>query len=293
MRDTTKQWPSHPNADSNFTERSQQREISPSPLKRRRTAYEESRRGQDPVSLATLGTSKRSCSLSCCVKSLLIFCGSLPKPESCKPACRVCGKTTATSYNPVIACPGCARPYHDSCRRPPLPQGVDPQQWRCSACSNPSRKPPRPMLLSKSVPIRNPVVMNGIFTPPYARGSITDLGRLSNGTAPSTKVFAQTFRASNTSARSLESLDRPKEDIESSLESERSENLRTVARCPTQSLDPDYSSQQDHVQAQTGLSVPRTSIRVQSHTSIISCSDCRQASIVVRPGDENPRWYAQ
>ncbi|KAF2845770.1 hypothetical protein T440DRAFT_472409 [Plenodomus tracheiphilus IPT5] len=51
-----------------------------------------------------------------------------------KRVCRVCEKSSATNYNPIFACPGCTRPYHDSCRKPPLIDGVDPQRWRCSRC---------------------------------------------------------------------------------------------------------------------------------------------------------------
>ncbi|KAK1908641.1 hypothetical protein P3342_009492 [Pyrenophora teres f. teres] len=49
-------------------------------------------------------------------------------------ACRICDKTTATSYNPIIACPGCSRLYHDSCRKPALSPGAMPERWRCSSC---------------------------------------------------------------------------------------------------------------------------------------------------------------
>ena len=41
-----------------------------------------------------------------------------------KPSCRICAKTTTTSYNPIIVCPGCSRSYHDSCRNPPLSPGA-------------------------------------------------------------------------------------------------------------------------------------------------------------------------
>jgi hypothetical protein len=43
-----------------------------------------------------------------------------------KLACTICSKTTNVKYDPIIACPGCQKHYHDSCRRPPLIEGVDP-----------------------------------------------------------------------------------------------------------------------------------------------------------------------
>ena len=43
-----------------------------------------------------------------------------------KRACRTCEKSSSTNYNPMISCLGCERPYHDSCRKPPLIDGVDP-----------------------------------------------------------------------------------------------------------------------------------------------------------------------
>jgi len=43
-----------------------------------------------------------------------------------KRACCVCETSSATSYNPIFKCPGCHRAYHDSCRNPPLIDGVDP-----------------------------------------------------------------------------------------------------------------------------------------------------------------------
>ncbi len=43
-----------------------------------------------------------------------------------KQACRLCDSTSATNYDPMITCLGCDRPYHDSCRKPPLIDGVDP-----------------------------------------------------------------------------------------------------------------------------------------------------------------------
>ncbi|KAH7548843.1 hypothetical protein BM1_10616 [Bipolaris maydis] len=53
--------------------------------------------------------------------------------SSFKPACRVCDKTTAASYNPIIACSGCAGTYHDSCRKPSLTQGLDPLPEKTTA----------------------------------------------------------------------------------------------------------------------------------------------------------------
>ena len=41
-----------------------------------------------------------------------------------KPACRICAKTTTTSYNPIVVCSGCSRSYHDGCRKPPLSPGA-------------------------------------------------------------------------------------------------------------------------------------------------------------------------
>lgn len=113
--------------------------ISPPPLKRQRTVYEPSR----VPDAGRLSGSSQSFHLFPAPavhhaqkdrlrnESSLDGHSNSPKRSakshiSCKPACRVCDKTTATSYNPIITCPGCARSYHDSCRRPPLTQGVDP-----------------------------------------------------------------------------------------------------------------------------------------------------------------------
>lgn len=138
------------------------------------------------------------------------------------------------------------------------------QYWRCSACSNRSGKPSNPILLSKPVPVRKSVVK---------------------------EIYAHNFRASTT--KWLESLDKPKEDFESSLQSDRSENRSTPARCSNQSLHPECSSQQHHVQAQIDLSAPSSSIRVQSRTPVAPCSGCQQDFLVIRPDDENPQWYVQ
>jgi hypothetical protein len=46
--------------------------------------------------------------------------------SSSKLVCTICSKTTNVKYDPIIACPGCQKHYHDSCRRPPLIEGVDP-----------------------------------------------------------------------------------------------------------------------------------------------------------------------
>lgn len=43
-----------------------------------------------------------------------------------KPICVMCSKATNVKYDPLIACPGCGKHYHDSCRRPPLIEGVNP-----------------------------------------------------------------------------------------------------------------------------------------------------------------------
>jgi hypothetical protein len=43
-----------------------------------------------------------------------------------KPTCLFCDKSSATSYNPIVACPGCSKPYHDSCRTPPLAPDIQP-----------------------------------------------------------------------------------------------------------------------------------------------------------------------
>lgn len=51
-----------------------------------------------------------------------------------KRACPVCKGSSATNYNPIFICQGCASPYHDSCRKPPLGDLVEPQHWRCSNC---------------------------------------------------------------------------------------------------------------------------------------------------------------
>ncbi|KAF1849601.1 uncharacterized protein K460DRAFT_399718 [Cucurbitaria berberidis CBS 394.84] len=61
---------------------------------------------------------------------------SLPsrKTPSSKPTCRVCEKHSATNYNPIITCPGCGRAYHDSCRNPPLIDGIEQSHWRCLKC---------------------------------------------------------------------------------------------------------------------------------------------------------------
>ncbi|KAH7355617.1 hypothetical protein BKA66DRAFT_575253 [Pyrenochaeta sp. MPI-SDFR-AT-0127] len=76
--------------------------------------------------------------------------------SSSKRACRVCEKTSTTNYNPIFDCPGCERPYHDSCRKPPLIEGSSPQHWKCSRCLN-------------SDQIRKP----GLFITPYtARTSL-------------------------------------------------------------------------------------------------------------------------
>lgn len=175
---------STPSAIPSRRQTSRLSEISPPPLKRKRTACDEPQVRRDSSSLTSLSAPKdRYCASDCCIKARLSRPHSLhglsasstgaqsnrehlsrqsqslhslqaaprycapreqsrnvslmqkarglskapSKPESSfKPTCRVCDKTTATSYNPIIACPGCTRTYHDSCRRPSLTQGVDP-----------------------------------------------------------------------------------------------------------------------------------------------------------------------
>lgn len=138
------------------------------------------------------------------------------------------------------------------------------QHWRCSACSNRGGKHSNPILLSKPIPVRESVVKD---------------------------ICVHNFRAST--AEWLESLDKPKGDFESSLQSDHLENRSTPARCSNQSRHPERSSQQHHVQARIGLSAPSSSTRVQSRASIARCSGCQQGVLVVRPNDENPQRYVQ
>jgi hypothetical protein len=75
--------------------------------------------------------------------------------SSKKPVCRVCTKGMVVQYDPIISCPGCRAEFHDSCRKPPLIDGVDPyvvsisllvsadqirQRWRCFRCLGCGRK---------------------------------------------------------------------------------------------------------------------------------------------------------
>ncbi|KAF2127416.1 hypothetical protein P153DRAFT_387959 [Dothidotthia symphoricarpi CBS 119687] len=60
--------------------------------------------------------------------------------SSSKRTCRVCEKASATKYNPIITCPSCQRPYHDSCRKPRLVEGVDPKCWKCWKCQSKTSK---------------------------------------------------------------------------------------------------------------------------------------------------------
>lgn len=46
--------------------------------------------------------------------------------SSRKPVCLMCSKSTDAKYDRMIDCPGCHRHYHDSCRTPPLIDGVNP-----------------------------------------------------------------------------------------------------------------------------------------------------------------------
>jgi hypothetical protein len=46
--------------------------------------------------------------------------------SSRKSVCRVCMKAMIVQYDPIITCPGCCTEFHDSCRKPPLIDGVDP-----------------------------------------------------------------------------------------------------------------------------------------------------------------------
>jgi hypothetical protein len=52
--------------------------------------------------------------------------GASHSESSKKPVCRVCMKGTNVKYDPIIACPGCRGQFHDSCRKPPLIEAVDP-----------------------------------------------------------------------------------------------------------------------------------------------------------------------
>jgi uncharacterized CHY-type Zn-finger protein len=51
-----------------------------------------------------------------------------------KLVCRTCNKASTTKYDPIILCPSCRRPYHDSCRAPPLRDGLDPYAFDIGAC---------------------------------------------------------------------------------------------------------------------------------------------------------------
>ncbi|KAJ5031543.1 hypothetical protein PSV08DRAFT_386150 [Bipolaris maydis] len=175
--------------------------------------------------------------------------------SSFKPACRVCDKTTAASYNPIIACSGCAGTYHDSCRKPSLTQGLDPQHWRCSTCLSNTEKPAKSLETSKSVLVRYSPVRE-IFKPRSAQFPAANLSRLPEKTTASEHVDARDFRASSLSARSLESLDRPEEVFEPSSKTEPfglSDNLKAHMH-PLDQLDNlDSSSPRQNVETQVNL----------------------------------------
>lgn len=270
--------------------------ISPPPLKRKRTACDEPQVRQDFSNLTGLSASKDSLHglsafytgaqsnhehlsrQSQTLRSLQASPGyharrdqsrnasliqkargsskALSKSESSfKPTCRVCDKTTATSYNPIIACAGCARTYHDSCRKPSLTQGLDPQHWRCSTCLSDTEKPAKPLVSSKSVSVRYSAARE-IFKPRSARFPAAKSSRPPEGTTASELVDTRDFRASSLSARSLESLYRPKEVFEPSSQTEPlglSDNLRAHMHRLGQPDNLDSSSQEQSVEAQVNL----------------------------------------
>ncbi|OAL47043.1 hypothetical protein IQ07DRAFT_602485 [Pyrenochaeta sp. DS3sAY3a] len=82
---------------------------------------------------------ERSASLS---RSIAASTASL-EPDIKKRKCRVCNKPSAKRFDPIISCPGCNRPYHESCRRPALKEGLDQELWRCLDCLNKSRRETR------------------------------------------------------------------------------------------------------------------------------------------------------
>jgi hypothetical protein len=62
---------------------------------------------------------------------------SEPHAPPKKLACRTCSKISATKYDPIILCSSCRKPYHDSCRAPPLVAGLDPYALNQSCCMKP------------------------------------------------------------------------------------------------------------------------------------------------------------
>lgn len=109
--------------------------ISPPPLKRRRTCMElksdatwsASDLPITPLLSSNASTSRRSgFQASSKVGDIPRSHRSTPAEISKKRTCRACERTTTTSFDPIIACAGCSRLYHDSCRKPPLVEGRDP-----------------------------------------------------------------------------------------------------------------------------------------------------------------------
>ncbi|KAL6159147.1 hypothetical protein ACJBU6_03236 [Exserohilum turcicum] len=291
------------NLSQNEEPRCRLRAISPPPLKRQCTAYEQLRRDEDasgspdPI-IGHCVQTYQSYNVSS-LREALIPIERLSKPQlSCKPVCRVCDKTTATSYNPIITCPGCAKSYHDSCRKPPPIQGVDPQHWRCSACLNDARKHTRSISSSKPVLPRHSIVRD-IFRPRGAESPATT--NLSGPTKESTfdgHIGCQTFCASTPDSRGLEILNKPKDIIGSFLRSEPEQfDLSEVPRTPTRYLSkPDSSgssSQPHHVRAQNEAVVLDSSTALQKCVSPIAlCSVCQKRSILVRSGDGSAQCQA-
>ncbi|CAI9632760.1 unnamed protein product [Alternaria burnsii] len=62
----------------------------------------------------------------------------------------------------------CSRTYHDSCRKPPLSSGIDPQNWRCSLCLSDSRARKNLSLFSVPASTSHSIVRD-IFKPRYAQ----------------------------------------------------------------------------------------------------------------------------
>ncbi|RMZ66065.1 hypothetical protein GMOD_00005132 [Pyrenophora seminiperda CCB06] len=93
--------------------------ISPPPLKRQRV--EGHSRGVQPSACKYL---ERRASTASSVSKHSVDGQTSRLSLSHKPACRICSKTTVTSYNPIIVCAGCSKFYHDSCRKPPLSPDV-------------------------------------------------------------------------------------------------------------------------------------------------------------------------